>query len=118
MAYDEHLTRRFHNALGLIDGGSEKKMMGGICFLSHGNMIGGASRDKNGEGWFMFRVGKDNEADALSKPGAKILGFGERKMGGMIKVLEDDCDDAQLEEWIALAMSFVGQLPPKKAKGE
>lgn len=118
MAYDEELARRFHEALGLIDGGSEKKMMGGICFLSHGNMIGGASRDKDGQGWFMFRVGKDNEAEALTRPGAEILSFNDRKMGGMIKVLNDECNDDQLKEWIALAMDFVGQLPPKEPKAK
>ncbi|WP_223173217.1 TfoX/Sxy family protein [Grimontia hollisae] len=49
MAYDETLTARFRNATAGIKGITEKKMMGGICFLHQGNMIGGADK-----GRFMF----------------------------------------------------------------
>ena len=51
---------------------SEKKMMGSpSASSSHGNMIGGAHRTKDGEGRFMFRVGKDNAAEALTRKGAQ-----------------------------------------------
>ncbi len=113
MAYDELLTSRFRDALGRTKGVSEKKMMGGVCFLLHGNMIGGADRTKSGDGRFMFRVGKDNEAEALSRPGAAVMEQGGRRMGGLIFVDEKACDDAALVNWIALALSFVSTLPPK-----
>lgn len=113
MAYDEELTRRFQEALDGLPGVSEKRMMGGVCFLLDGNMIGGADRAKNGAGRFMFRVGKDNEAEALSRDGASIMEQGGRRMGGLVFVDEDACDDAALRNWISLSLSFVTTLPPK-----
>ncbi|MBT5109298.1 MAG: RNA methyltransferase [Rhodospirillaceae bacterium] len=113
MAYDEILTGRFDKMLGGLPGVSQKRMMGGVCFLLNGNMIGGADRTKGGLGRFMFRVGKDNEAEALSRDGASIMEMGGRRMGGLIFVEEDSCDDDALKDWISLALSFVTTLPPK-----
>ena len=75
MAYDEQLATRFRKAINEPSNISEKRMMGGLCFLHNGNMIGGADRNKEGSGRFMFRVGKDNETEALSRPGAANFGM-------------------------------------------
>ncbi len=88
-------------------------MMGGVCFMINGNMLGGADRQKDGSGRFMFRVGKDNEAEALSRPGAIPLEMGGQKMGGMVFVGEDACGQKELKDWVTLALSFVNTLPPK-----
>ena len=79
-----------------------------------GNMLGGADRQKDGAGRFMFRVGKDNEAEALSRPGAISLEQGGKRMGGTVFVDEAARDGDELKNWVALALSFVGALPPKK----
>lgn len=113
MAYDEFLAMRFRECLGNLEGVSEKRMMGGVCFLLHGNMIGGADRQKDGLGRFMFRVGKDNEAEALEREGAAAMIHGGRKMGGMIFVDEKYCEDSALKAWTELSLSFVKTLPPK-----
>lgn len=113
MALDEDLNQRFRDALSGIDGISEKKMMGGMCFLHHGNMLGGADRSKTGDRRFMFRVGKENEAEALSREGAVPMDFTGRRMGGMVFVDEGACDMAALRNWIALSLEFVSTLPPK-----
>jgi TfoX/Sxy family transcriptional regulator of competence genes len=117
MAYDEELTNRFRDQLGFMDGVSEKNMMGGVCFLYQGHMIGGASRNKkSGERTFMFRVGKDNEQEACERYSAQPLSFTGRKMGGLVEIADEACDDDQLKGLVSLAMSFVTQLPPKPAK--
>lgn len=114
MAYDEELAARFRAALEGLPAITEKKMMGGVFFMLDGNMIGGAHRDrKSGEGLFMFRVGKDNEAEAAARPEAIPMIHGGRRMGGFFHVAEDACSDAVMVEWVALALSFVGSLPPK-----
>jgi len=113
VAYDEALAARFRDALGDGPDTSEKRMMGGICFFVNGNMLGGADREKTGTGRFMFRVGKDNEAEALARPGASIMEQGGRRMGGLVFVAEDACDDNALCGWVALARNFVDTLPPK-----
>ena len=113
MAYDEKLAARYRNGLTGRKGISEKRMMGGVCFFQHGNMIGGADRTKDGAGRFMFRVGKDNEEEALSRPGASIMEQGGRRMGGLVFVDEASCDAKALKGWLVLALGFVGKLPPK-----
>lgn len=113
MAQDELLNERLRVAIPPAFVVTEKAMMGGLCFMVNGNMLGGADRQKDGKGRFMFRVGKDNEEVALSRPGAIPLENGKKRMGGMIFVDETKCDDVQLKEWVALALSFVGQLPSK-----
>ncbi len=87
--------------------------MGGVCFFLNGNMIGGADRTKIGDGRFMFRVGKENETEALARPGASIVELGSKRMGGLIFVEEDACDDVVLAAWFSLALSFVGEMPAK-----
>lgn len=116
MAHDEELAARFRDVLSGMVGISEKKMMGGMCFMLNGNMVGGAHREKTGEGFFMFRVGKDNEDEALARPGAKPVEFTGRRMGGMVFVDEDACNTDALKDWISLALSFVAALPPKPGK--
>lgn len=117
MAYDPLLSMRFRDALGARPGITEKRMMGGICFFLDGNMIGAVDRTKAGVGRFLFRVGKDNEAEALRRPGATIVEQGGRRMGGFVFVAEADCDTEALAQWITLASSYVGSLPPKQGHG-
>lgn len=113
MAIDDALTQRFRDAVAGLDGLSEKRMMGGVCFLIDGNMLGGADRTKAGDGRFMFRVGKAHEAEALSRDGATIMEQGGRRMGGLVFVSEEACDQSSLRDWVTLALSFVATLPAK-----
>ena len=88
MAVDDRLNDRFRSALGRTEGISEKKMMGGMCFLLNGNMIGGADRTKDGTGRFMFRIGKDNDiGDPKHKVFHRSQG-GLRRDGGRPRVLD------------------------------
>ncbi len=114
MAVDEKLNQRFRKAAGTGNKLVEKKMMGGICFMLNGNMLGGADRDQKTQyGRFMFRVGKDNEQEALSKHSTRIVEQGGRKMGGLIFVDSDSLTDTEMKSLMKLALSFVGNLAPK-----
>lgn len=113
MAYDEELAERFRRAAFSLGDMSEKRMMGGVCFLLNGNMLGGADRNKEGLRRFMFRVGKDAHDQALKRPGAKPMDMGGRRMSGFVFVDAEKCDDRMLSEWITLANSFVAALPAK-----
>lgn len=113
MALDEDMNSRFRKALDGYDNISEKKMMGGICFLHQGNMIGGCSIKKTGEKHFMFRVGKQNEAEGLTREGAIPVVLGERRMGGMIFVDEKACDEQAMTSWVSFTFEFIGDLPAK-----
>ncbi len=113
MAYDEELAHRFRELVGGLEGLSEKRMMGGICFLVNGNMIGGADRAKTGERRFMFRVGKDNQEIAETLPGGNAMVQGGRRMSGFYFVDADDHDDQDMKEWVSLAVSHAITLPAK-----
>ncbi|MEM8951105.1 MAG: TfoX/Sxy family protein [Pseudomonadota bacterium] len=113
MAYDEELAERFRKAVRGLGEMSEKRMMGGVCFLLNGNMIGGADRNEEGLKRFMFRVGKENHAEALKRPGAMPMDMGGRRMSGFVFVDAERCDDGMLSDWIALAHAFVAELPAK-----
>lgn len=114
MAADAELTKRFYKAIARRKGVSEKRMMGGLCFLLNGNMIGGADRHKDTQyGRFMFRVGKDNEAAALAFPCVTVVEQGGRKMSGLVFVDADNCSEANLKALAQLALNFVKDLPDK-----
>jgi len=113
MAYDEATAERFRKILGPMDGLSEKRMMGGVCFMLNGNMIGGADRPKDGATRFMFRIGKENREKGNAMPLAQPMEMNGRKMGGFFFVEADGCDDVLLRRWIDLALSFVEGLPTK-----
>ncbi len=80
MAYDEGLAQVLRDDLADQVGIVEKKTFGGIAFMQWGNMLCGVHKDGG-----MFRVGKDNEAAALTIEGAGPIQFTGRKMGGMIR---------------------------------
>ena len=118
MAYDEALTETFRTVLAQslgkdLPGIVERRMMGGVCFMLNGNMLGGAHREKDGTGFFMFRVGKENARAAEKIGGGEIVDMGGRKMGGLYFVEADSCSTDLLNAWSALALSFASSLPRK-----
>ncbi len=113
MPVDETLAARMRDALAAHAGISEKRMMGGTCFFLNGNMLGGARRHKDGVGRFMFRVGKAQEAAALSDPAAQEVIHGTRKLGGFVRVDEKACDGDALKRWMELCFAHAATLPAK-----
>lgn len=97
----------------LLDGDpriTEKKMFGGITFLMNGHML--ISAKKNGQ--VMVHVGKDDNNEALSRPGASQMVHGDKVMRGFIWVDADETeDDETLRDWIALAEKYVRAQKPK-----
>lgn len=96
-------------ALGVMEGLSEKKMFGGVCFLLHGNMLAGVFRDGG-----MARVGKDREAAALEIDGVDAFTPTGRKMGGIVGLTPDIfADRAALDKVLDHAIGFAASLPAK-----
>ena len=86
----------------------EVKMFGGIGFMLNGNMLVAVS--KRG---LLVRVGKDAEAEALSRPGARPMEMRGRAMAGYVFVAPEALTDTNIADWLTLARSFVAALPPK-----
>lgn len=108
MPYDPQLAERMRMALQSRAGVVEKKMFGGYCWMLRGNMLCGVE-----VGRFMFRVGAAQEADALSRPGARPMDITGKPMKGFVWVDATSTAGAALETWIELAAHYVGGLPPK-----
>jgi len=108
MRFDPHLADRVRDALRERAGIQEKKMFRGYCWMLHGNMLCGVEVAR-----YMFRVGKDLEAEALARPGASPMDITGRPMRGFVWVSADAAFEAGLPTWIDLAERFVGTLPPK-----
>jgi len=108
MPHDPHLAELMREALERRSGVAEKKMFGGCCWMLNGNMLCGVE-----VGRFMFRVGRDQEAEALSRPGAAPMDITGKPMRGIVWVDADAAIEAGLDSWIDFAARFVGALAPK-----
>ena len=109
MAYDETNVGILRDELAQLDGVTERRMFGGLCFMLRGNMLCGVH--KNGG---MARVGKELEAEAQKIQGVSPLSFTGRKMGGMVDVASELFDNKEtLREVLKLAIAYVGTLPEK-----
>ncbi len=97
-----------------MPGVGEIRMMGGLCFTLHGNMLCGTM--KNGD--LLARVGADGYDEAVKRPGAGPMQFTGRPMRGFVNVDSDVLDDATLKDWISTCLAFVGPMPPKEKKAK
>lgn len=105
---DTELVDRLRAALEGRDGITERRMFGGYCWLLHGNMLCGVHGAR-----YMFRVGKDLEAQALARAGAAPMDITGKPMRGLVWVDARAAHEAGLESWIDLAERFVGPLPAR-----
>lgn len=105
---NDALAAKLRKALYTHRSITEKRMFGGVCFLLRGNMLCGTTKTD-----FMFRVGNDQDAEALSRPGARPMDFTGKVMKGFVWVDPDSCDSRALKRWISLAGNYVGTLPAK-----
>ncbi len=111
MAYDEGLAERIRSALPDDRAVSEKKMFGGIAFLSDGKMFVGIVKDD-----LMVRVGPERYEDSLKRAHVRPMDFTGKPMAGYVFVAPEGLsDDAELERWVRLGAEFVATLP-RKAK--
>ncbi len=109
MAYDEGLAERLRDCLAARDDVVEKKMFGGIAYMVRGNMCVGIIQDE-----LMVRVGKENHAEAVSLPHARVMDFTNRPMKGFISVApEGFVEDDDLANWVQRGLDFVLTLPAK-----
>ena len=108
MAYDEVLAQRIRDRMEPEPGVSEKKMFGGLAFLTAGNMTVGVHGDD-----LIARIDPQAMDEALAEPGARPFDMTGRPMRGWILVARESLADDELERWIGRALSYAGTLPPK-----
>lgn len=109
MAYSPELAERVRRLIKDRPDVTERKMFGGLCFFLNGNMLCGIETDR-----YVFRVGKQQHAYALSQPGCSEMTLTGRSMGGFVYVAEASCEGDGLTYWLSTAETFVGSLPAKE----
>jgi len=103
MPYDELLADRIRNTLKEKRvATTEKKMMGGLCFMVDDKMCVGIVKNE-----LMARIDPEIYGEALSKKGCKEMNFTGRPMKGFVFVEPEGVDlDTDLEYWIDLCLDF------------
>ena len=109
MAYDEGLAERVRELLAGKRGISEKKMFGGLCFLLHGNMVVGISKNE-----LMVRYDRGDHDAVMRMKHVRPMDFTKKPMKGFAFVGPKGFDsDADLQRWIDRCLDYVSTLPKK-----
>ena len=112
MSFDEGLAERIREILQQYPGITEKKMFGGLAFMSREYMFVGILGDV-----LMARVGPDCYDMALSKSHVREMDFTGKPMKGYVFVDSPGFEnDSDLIGWVNTCHRFVQSLPPKKPK--
>jgi TfoX-like protein len=109
MSYDEGLAERVRECLAGKRGISEKKMFGGLCFLFHGNMVVGISKNE-----LMVRYDRGDHDTVMKLKHVRPMDFTKKPMRGFAFVGGKGFDsDADLQRWIDRCLDYVSTLPKK-----
>ena len=112
MAFDEGLAERLREVLADRPGITEKRMFGGLAFMSNDYMFIGIVGDV-----LMARVGPEGQEEALSRSHVRVMDFTGRPMKGYVFVDPAGFEsDEALAGWVERCEGFVRSLPPKKRK--
>ena len=110
MAYDEDLANRIRELVPGDADVTEKRMFGGLAFLTGGHMAVVAS----GQRGLMVRVDPGETAALLSRPHVQPFEMRGRELDGWLRVeTEGVRTKRQLEPWVRRGMAYARSLPPK-----
>lgn len=108
MAFDALLADRVRTCLQQVAGVSEKKMFGGLAFLTGGHLTVGVYGDG-----LIARIGAQDIDAATAQPGVRPFDMTGRPMRGIVVIDSATLDGEALDRWIGQARSYVAGLPPK-----
>ena len=110
MPYDETLAQRIRDALEGAPDLTERKMFGGIAFMTRGNMAVGVHQDS-----LILRFNPDHHDAMMARPDVRAFDLSGRPMKGWLLVNPDGLatQDA-LANWVRTALDFALSLPPAK----
>ena len=112
MAYDEETAGRVRKLLSRHPDVTEKKMMGGLCFMVEGRMCCSVS----GRGGLLVRVGTEAQQSMLAEPHVGPMAMGRRMMTGFVRVAPEGYQtETALKSWIKRGLDFVAMMPSGSA---
>ncbi len=104
MGYSERLDAMIVRAVEGW-GTTRRKMFGGTCHLLNGSMMCGVHRT-----FLILRLGEEQAAEALRRPGVRPFDITGRPMKGWVMVEEAGLTEEALNGWIGKARAFVETL--------
>jgi TfoX/Sxy family transcriptional regulator of competence genes len=112
MPFDEKLANRVRRILEKVEGLSEKKMFGGLCFLINGNMALGLVNED-----LMIRVEPESYDKLLSQPNVRKMDFTGRPLKGFLYIGAKGTEsDKDLRKWVLKSVEFALSQPAKNKK--
>ena len=112
MNYDPEAAGRVRHVLSDRDGVVEKRMVGGLSFLVHGNMCCGIT-----DRALMVRVGAEGREQALREPHVRPMQLGGRTLSGFVRVEPAGfASDDALATWVQRGLDFVSGLPARPVR--
>lgn len=115
MAYDQALAARVQGHLAAVGGLGVLSMFGGLGFTVNGNMFAGVLPFTMGNG-LVVRVGPQQYAAALARPGVQPFGPAGRVLRGWVRVEPQAlAAEGDLRDWLHRGLQFAATLPPKAA---
>jgi len=112
MAFDEGLAQRIRELVQAQRGITERRMFGGLAFMSRGHMFVGVLGNT-----LMARVGPIEYAGALARRHVREMDFTGEPMKGYVYVdAAGLVEESDLRHWIDACLRNVDTLPPKAPK--
>jgi TfoX/Sxy family transcriptional regulator of competence genes len=113
MAYDEKLAERIRRLLAGRRGVTERKMMGGLTFMTANGMFCSAS----GKGGLLVRVDPQSRDKFLGEDHAEPADISGRRMTGFIRVAAEGYrTEAALMKWVERGLAAAATRPDTKPK--
>src|SRR5689334_14879615 len=108
MAYDEKLAERIRHLMSGRRGVVERKMMGGLTFMTDSGMFCSAS----GKGGLLVRVDPAARDRLLGEDHVAPADISGRRMTGFIRVApEGYCTDVSLKKWLERGLAAAASRP-------
>jgi len=113
MAYDDKLAERIRKLMAGRRGVVERKMMGGLMFMTESGMFCSAS----GKGGLLVRVDPKTRESLLDEDHAAPADIGGRRMTGFIRVAPEGYrTELSLKKWIERGLTAAASRPTTKPK--
>ena len=109
MAYDKLIEKRIDNLIAPWSNMEKKKMFGGVCYLTRGNMCFGIWQE-----YLMVRTDTATAEVQLQKDHIRPFDITGKPMKGWFMVSEEGWPtDLIMNEWLSMGLDFALTLPVK-----
>jgi len=109
MPYNEELDARIKKMVFRWKNTTDKKMFGGVCHLTNGNMFCGVHKD-----FLILRLGEETSREAMARKHVREFDITGKPMKGWVMVAPPGYkNDKNLRDWLEKAKKFAKTLPAK-----